>query len=396
MNVLYLASWFPYPPDNGSRQRTFYLLRELARKHRVTLFALYDSDQNPADAEFLKPMCTRVLTRPRRVFRPTRLRAIPAFFSARPRSIVDTYDAELATRLAREIQNETFDVILAGQLSMAVYAAELNHHAKVFDEVEVGLYVDKYVQSFGLTRWRNALTWQKLARYLKQLTARFDELTVVSAMERDHLNTLGIEAKRLSIVPNGVECAYETTEPVAPKPFTLVYNGALTYSANLDAMRYFVRDILPQIRAVEPRARLEITGRAPQVAQNELSDDNAVSFTGYVADVRPVVRAAAVCVVPLRQGGGTRLKILEAMALGTPVVSTAKGIEGLNVRDGEHLLVANTPDEFARATLLLLQDDELRMRLSANARVRVCAEYDWRVIGEMMERVLRRAVEDSK
>ena len=395
MNVLYLASWFPYPPDNGSRQRTYYLLQGLARHHRVTLFALYDSDQAPEHAQELNSMCARVLSHPRRIFQPTRLRALSAFFSAQPRSIVDTYDAELAARIARQVESDAYDVIVAGELSMAVYAAALQHPAKIFDDVEVGLYAHKFESSRGVTRARNALTWYKLARYLKQLTQQYDAVTVVSASERSHLEKLGILSDKITIVANGVDCAYESAQNFSPKPFTLIYNGALTYSVNLDAMRYFVREILPQIRAVEPRVRLEITGRADQVAQNELSEDNVVSFTGYVQDVRPFVQAAAVCVVPLQHGGGTRLKILEAMALGTPVVATAKGAEGLDVRHGEHLLIADSADEFARATLLILRDGELRARLVRNARARVCAEYDWRAIQERMALVLHRVLEES-
>ncbi len=362
----------------------------------MTLFALYDADQNPDEANVLKEMCARVLTQPRRTFQPTRLRAVSAFFSPRPRSIVDTYDEELARRIESEVKRESYDAILAGQLSMAVYAGRLHHRVKIFDEVEVGLYVDKIASAAGPARWRNALTWAKLARYLANLTARFEALTVVSEAERAHLERLGIAREKITIVSNGVDCAYQAVASIAPKPFTLIFNGAVTYSANFDGMRFFVREILPHIRKQEPRVRLEITGQAPQVAQNELSEDNVVSFTGYVPDVRPYVRAAAVCVVPLRQGGGTRLKILEAMALGTPVVATRKGAEGLDVRHGEHLLIADSADEFAQATLLILRDEELRARLVRNARARVCAEYDWRAIQERMERVLHSALEESK
>jgi glycosyltransferase involved in cell wall biosynthesis len=161
-------------------------------------------------------------------------------------------------------------------------------------------------------------------------------------------------------------------------------------------MRYFCGEILPRIRAVEPRVRLRITGQAPQVAQKELSADNAVLFTGYVDDVRPLVRASAVCVVPLRLGGGTRLKILEAMALGTAVVSTTKGAEGLNVTNERHLLLADTPREFAEATLRLLNDAELRARLSRAARDRVSREYDWHKIQVSFDETVERAVSRSR
>jgi len=133
---------------------------------------------------------------------------------------------------------------------------------------------------------------------------------------------------------------------------------------------------------------LRITGRADQVAQKELSADNIVLFTGYVPDVKPLVKTSALCIVPLRQGGGTRLKILEAMALHTPVVATSKGAEGLQVRHREHLLIADTPRAFADAILELLQNPSLRATLTANAYAQARRVYDWTVIGEQLDRVV--------
>lgn len=389
MNILFLSSWFPYPPDNGSRQRAFRLLKGFAREHRVTLIGLTDAEQK-ADPGALREYCERVTALPRRVFQPNRATALAALFSPQPRSIADTYDARVRDAITHALARETYDVLVAGELSMAVYAAPVKHPAKIFDDVEVGIFADAYEKASGRARWRAALTWFKFARYLRQLTENFRALTVVSRLEKKRAMALGIPGDHLHLVPNGVDCSDGPDTGTRRAPFTLVYNGALTYQANYDAMRYFVREILPLVRAQEPRVRLEITGRAPQFAINELSQDNLVTFTGYVDDVRAVVRSAAACVAPLRQGGGTRLKILEAMALGTPVISTAKGAEGLDLRDGEHLLLADTPDAFAQATLRVLQDSRLRERLSTAARKQVCAEYDWHVIQAQMEAVVQR------
>ena len=384
--VLFLSSWFPYPPDNGSRTRAYHLLRALAAEHQVSLVALTDENHIPAHVEAIRPFVHEIQTYPRPRYQPRRARALAAFLSNRPRYLVDTFDPALAKLIQHTASSQPFDLIFAGQLSLAVYAARVAHPFKVFDEVETGMFADH--RSGGIARVRHDLTWWKYARFLRSLAAHFRALTVVSMQEKRTLQEISIPADKIYLIPNGVDCENRLAPNESFAPNTLIYPGAVTYSANLDAMRYFVREILPHVRAVEPRVRLHITGHAEQVAINELSVDNAVSFTGYVKDIRPYIRASAICIVPLRVGGGTRLKILEAMMLGTPVVSTSKGAEGLDVRDGEHLLLADTPIEFADATLRLFRDVELRQRIACAAQEYVCATYDWKTIGDRLNQVL--------
>jgi glycosyltransferase involved in cell wall biosynthesis len=165
-------------------------------------------------------------------------------------------------------------------------------------------------------------------------------------------------------------------------------------SANYDAMGFFLGDILPLIKKERPEVVLRITGKTAGVPLEQLPNVDDVIFTGYLDDVRPSVAQSWVSVVPLRVGGGTRLKILEAMALGTPVVSTSKGAEGLDVTLGENILIADTPSGFADATLHLLEDHGLRARLSENGRSLVRTRYDWAQIGEEFERLLSDIVKD--
>jgi glycosyltransferase involved in cell wall biosynthesis len=389
LRLLYLSSWFPYPPDNGSRQRTFNLIRHLAQEFELTLVALSDAEQEPLQVEQLEVYCKSILTHPRPTFAPTRLRALAGFFSRRPRSLVDTFDRELQNQIVELLSRDAFDAILVGELSMASYARGLAQAGKILDAAEVSIFADAYRQRVGTAKWRHGLTWVKYARYLRELSKQFCALTVVSQREKEGFERIGVPTSKVRVIPNGVDCCESNSSFTTRDPFALIYNGAVTYSANLDAMRYFVKEILPRIVEQEPRAHVRITGRADQVAINELSVHNAVSFTGYVPDARPLVQSSAVCVVPLRTGGGTRLKILEALALGTPVVATSKGAEGLNVRDGEHLLIADDPRAFADAVIRLLQDQPLRGRLTQAARTRVCAEYDWSQIADQLGQVIQ-------
>lgn len=388
LNILFLASWYPYPPDNGGRQRTYHLVQGLARQHDVTLIGLHDSDQSPELPNELNDACRRVITLPRRAYIRGSRRALAALFSPQPRFLADTFDEQMQQTVRQEFSGGKFDAIVASELSMAVYAAALPHRAKIFDGVEIGIFQDAFLQAPWPARGRHALTWYKFARYLSKLASTFEALTVPSQREWERVTSTGVNGERVFVVPNGVDCRTPPL-PVRVEPYTLIYNGALSYNANLDAVRYFRSEILPLIRVAEPRVQLKITGRANQVAQNELSEDNVVLFTGYVSDIRAVVQSSAVCIVPLRLGGGTRLKILEAMACGVPVVATSKGAEGLGLQHNVHLLVADTPRAFAKETVALLRDRELRHRLTCAARERVCAEFDWTKVQARFERVLQ-------
>jgi len=168
----------------------------------------------------------------------------------------------------------------------------------------------------------------------------------------------------------------------------------LTYSANYDAMRFFLDEIWHRIKSVEPSTRLQITGRTDGVDLSGLALGDGAGLTGYLPDISPAVAGAWACVVPLRIGGGTRLKVLEAMALGTPVIATRKGAEGLDVTAEENILIADDPAEFATQTIRLLRDPALRKRLAGNARRLVETKYTWHAIGEQFNDLVESVVQN--
>ena len=192
----------------------------------------------------------------------------------------------------------------------------------------------------------------------------------------------------LAIVPNGVDLEVNSGDFGAPRPDTLIYSGALTYDANFDAMAFFLRDVFPLIRARRPNVHLRITGGYQGVPIEQLPLGTGVELTGYLDNIQLAVAQSWLCVVPLRVGAGTRLKILEAMALGTPVVSTSKGAEGLEVTHGEDILIADEPEEFANGVVRLLEDRDLRARLSINGRRLVEETYSWERCSGRLERLL--------
>jgi polysaccharide biosynthesis protein PslH len=192
-------------------------------------------------------------------------------------------------------------------------------------------------------------------------------------------------------VPTGVDTAYFARAATAPRPHHLVFTGSMDWLPNEDGMLYFVREILPLIRHEEPSATLSIVGRAPTPAVTRLGAEYGIEVTGRVGDVRPHMAAGSVYVVPLRIGGGTRLKIFEAMAMGLPVVSTTVGAEGLPVAPGVHVLVADDAAGFAAAVVGLLRDFAERTRIGEAGRQLVAERYDWSAVFGHLEQALEAA-----
>ena len=234
--------------------------------------------------------------------------------------------------------------------------------------------------------------YRRMLRYERKTLARFEGVLAVSDADRQTFAALYPEAIRqpAHVVPTGVDTDYFAPAPGAPAPPTLVFTGSMDWLPNEDAMQYFCRDILPLIRAEEPDVRLSIVGRAPTPAVKRLAEAEGILVTGRVDDVRPYMRDAMVYVVPLRIGGGTRLKIFEAMSMGKAVVSTTVGAEGLPVMDGRHVMLADEPTSFARAVVRLLRDTDARARLESAARALVLEQYDWSAVAGSLESALLR------
>lgn len=376
MRILFLSAWFPHPPSNGSRLRVNALLRALAPHHEVTLLSFADAPDVDPTAPQLAALCHSVQVLPRPVFDPTAWRSRLAFLHPWPRSLVATHSPAMADAVRRAAP--AADVVIASQLACAAYAPCFAGAPALFEEVELGAVHGQLDQTAGPRRWRIRLMWAKHDRYLRRLLARFRACTVVSEVERRRLAAVLGTAASVHVVPNAVTVAEYQAIGASPEPDTLIFTGSLRYRPNYDAMRWFIAAAWPAVLRAHPAARLIITG-----AHDELPLPAAahVLRTGFVDDVRARIASAWLSIAPIFTGGGTRLKILEAMAAGTPVVATSKGAEGLDVRPGEHLLIADDPAAFAAHVVALLSDPALRARLSRAARALVETHYDWRLLG---------------
>ena len=396
MKILFLSTWFPYPLDTGSRIRVHHLLRALGRSHQVTLVAMH-SAEGSKDRSFsiLESDHIEIYPVPIDAYRYVSAPQVLKFASPIP---VAFWPSRLMRQTVAKVAGlGQWDAVVAFQSPAALYAPQLPGVPRILD-VDTSLSYQMYERHIShdrpVAQLRTWVSWQKAHQYETRLFRSFQLCTVVSPAEVDYITGMvSTSSGHVEIVPNGVDCQYNRLGLVQPVPNTLVFNGTLTYSANYDAMQYFLAEIYPLLQQQEPDVSLTITGSTSGVDLVGLRLDEGVHLSGYVDDVRPLVAGARVCVVPLRQGGGTRLKILEAMALGTPVVATSKGAEGLDIVDGEHILLADDSVEFADRTLQLLRDPVLRQRLATNARRLVEQHYDWAPISQRFVDLVEDVVE---
>ncbi len=376
MHILFLSSWFPYPANNGSKIRVYNLLRGLAQRHEITLVSFTDRPGEPVPPQ-LKALCRQVYTVPEKPYNPTSLQALLGLFQPKPRVLVDRYEPRMAEIIRRELASGRCDLVIASQWYTASYLEGMQNVPAIFEEMEAGVFDEGPARLNPLQRLRRALMIAKFRTYFRRLIPQFAACTVVSEVEREKVRSLVPHYPGLEVIPNavGVDDYRDVRED--PQPGQLIFTGSFTYAPNYDAMLWFVQDILPRVRAEFPQASLTITGDHTGMPFPQVEN---VRLAGFVDDVRPLIASSWASIVPIRVGGGTRLKILEAMALRTPVITTTKGAEGLDVRAEEHLLVADSPEDFAKAVIRLLSDPALRARLAASGYELVKRKYDWKVV----------------
>ena len=395
MRVLFLSQIVPYPPHGGVLQRGYNLLRELGRRTTVDLFAFVHPDTLPTEAARAESMaamrqfCERVEYFPlwakaSQVHRAAALLASAC--SQRPFSSIAHQSAAFRQRVSEAMSSGKYDILHVDTIALSQFAggrnglpAVLTHHNIESSLMDRRARVETRPLAKSFLR-REAL---KLAEYERSASAAYDVNILVSGVDEQALRDR-VPDVHTAVVPNGVDVEYFTPAP-APQSRTLIYTGGMNMFANRDAVMHFVGDIWPLIKASAPDARFVAVGQdPPKELVSIAARDPHITVTGYVDDIRPFVRQSAVYVVPLRVGGGTRLKVLDAMAMGMPLVSTTIGCEGLDVTPGEHLVVADTPASFAAATLALLADPGHRAELGRAARALVERRYAWPVIGQQL------------
>jgi glycosyltransferase involved in cell wall biosynthesis len=383
MRILWAKIGGLWPLNTGGRLRSFHIVSELSRRHRVSVLTTHNPADDPRALSAALPGCERVLSVPHAAAK----RGSPGFAAALARSWLSPLPVDLWKTRVPALRDEVSRRIAAGEIDLCVadflFAAP---NVPFGGPVPVVLFAHNveyriWQRLCDAERriWRRALLeveWRKVRRYESRACARARVTIAVSEADRTLLASLA-PAARVESIPTGVDTTYFAPSSVPERPGYLVFTGSMDWYPNEDAVLYFLDAILPSIRREMPDVVLTIAGRNPSARLRAAGERAGARVTGTVEDVRPYVAEAAVYVVPLRVGGGTRLKIFEALAMGKTVVSTSVGAEGLPLTSGEHFLRADDPEDFAGVVVRLLREPDLRRQLGLAGRRLVEARYSW-------------------
>lgn len=390
--LLFLCQTLPYPPDGGVNIRTYHILRLLSRSFDVTALCFFRVRERPG------PEAVAASVAALQEFAEVHAFPIPQehhrgrllwdHFRSLVRRRAYTYyvyeSKAYRRRLLDVLGSKRFDLVHMDSLDLAGYLPLLDGIpvACVHHNVESLLLRRRAgAERAAWRRWYVGLQAELVERKERRWSGELALNVTVSEVDRAMLARL-VPGARFAVVPNGVDT--NAFRPVRGRDDGVVCVGGIGMLANRDGLDHLCEDILPLLRPTVGPVAVRWVGRASEQDRRDYRKRFGVELTGYVDDVRPYVRDAACYVVPLRVGGGTRVKILDAWAMGKAVVSTSIGCEGLDARDGENILIRDTPAEFARAVQAVLSDADLRARLGAAARRIAEREYSWEVIGERM------------
>lgn len=393
MRILFIAPQVPWPLNVGSKIRTHNLLKCYADIGDVTLVCFAGDRSEEESVRDLEEYCHRIYCFPFMATNlvPGKLRALVEALYLQPRAVRSFSSVKLAAQIASLVASERFDIVHIERLFMAKNADAVLNSRSQSDRPILVLDIDdleseKMSRLVALDRWCSLrkylglLEFLKLKVYERQILQRFDCVLVCS--EKDGLCLgRGYQLPRVEVFSNGADiddCVLPTE--ARDDGQTLVFLGAMNYQPNEDAALYFIESILPLIRERLPGVRLIVAGKSPSLRLRTLHNGHDLLVTGYVEEKRQLFSLCTVFIVPLRIGGGTRLKILEAMAFGKPVVSTTIGCEGINTIPGENILVADSPQDFTAACLGLLADETRRLALGRAGRELVERSYRWEAI----------------
>jgi glycosyltransferase involved in cell wall biosynthesis len=395
MNILFLSTRSPYPLISGHSLRTYHILKGASQNHDVTFVTFVQLPEHELKKEnlnHLRSFCKAVYPFEIPADMSKIIFAKMLFlnlFSSLP-FVAQKYDAPLMREKIREIiQKEHIDLVHVDLLPLTAYINEFESLPKIL--------VNHNVESVRLYRWFRTepnpakkaylgIQWLKLRSFERSAMNRFDGCVVVSEIDRELLIKMGVKSK-LFVVPNGTNTKFFKPNNGKVVENSVLWIGHMDVHTNKDAVLYFWKDIYPILQRKYPEVKMTFVGTAPpkEISAAARTDGN-VRVTGFVDDIRPYIDEAAVMVVPIRIGSGTRLKILDAMAMRKAIVSTSVGCEGLNVNDGKDIVIADDPENFAVKTIELLKSADKRVNLEKNA-LELAKTYDWDLITQRQEAV---------
>lgn len=389
MKILWIKTELLHPVDKGGKIRTYEMLKQLKRDHHVTYLTLDDGMASPngsnAAREKAEEYCHELVTIPHQ----TRAKFSVGFyvelfqnlFSRLPYAVKKYESAEMRQEILRLVEQKKPDVVVCDFLTPSVNVPENLGCATVLFQhnVEAMIWKRHYQTQTNLFKRLYLYgQWRKMFAFERQECHRYDHVIAVSREDNEMMRR-DYRLESVTDVPTGVDTDFFHPQSDAkPEPASLVFTGSMDWIPNVDAINWFCGEILPLVRAKVPNVKLTVVGRKPGRELLELSQrDSSVIVTGRVDDVRPYMEKAAAYIVPIRIGGGTRLKIYEALAMEMPMVSTTVGAEGLPVNHGEELLIADTPISFSDAIVRILTDQPFASQLGSRAAKTVREKFGW-------------------
>jgi sugar transferase (PEP-CTERM/EpsH1 system associated) len=391
MRILFITPYLP----SLIRVRPYNLIKYLAEQgHEITLLALTPPGEDESGLEALRGWCRAVKTvsLPRWRTLWNGLTAIP---SPTPFQAAYSRSPEMTALIGETVRHTNFDAAHIEHLRGAELGRALNGMPVVFDSVDSISLLFEQVQKIGPTLKSRLLAGLDLARtrrYEGQLLQHFQRVLITSPRDKAALVKLApakTDTERLVVLPNGVDLNYFTPIDVAREPDTVIFTGKMSYHANVAAALDLATRIMPQVWLSQPQARLVLAGKDPSPELLALTADSRVSVTGTVPDLRPYLARAAVAVSPIRYGVGIQNKVLEAMAMGTPVVSTPQAVSALQINAGQEALIGDTPQALAAAITRLLTESKLRAQVGRAGRQYVETHHDWRAVAGKLANVYR-------
>lgn len=388
MRLLFLSITVPFPATDGGRLRVLNLLKQVAQRNQVSFIALETQPTDREGIEYLRSLGIEAHLVPHASRLPlANLRSGSQAVLKRKPLTVARYDVPAFRRMFHSLlKTSRFDLIHYEMLHTGQYHLETNTKS-LLSLQNVDSHIWRRLREQTSNPLRKCVFWTQecaFRQFERTINTRFDLVACASEVDRELMEGIcpGISA---DVIPNGVDTELYQPSHEVEEETALIYTGSMDWFPNEDAAVYFIDEILPAIHIKRPNLKFYVVGQFPSERLKRYGNRPGVVVTGRVDDVKPYIVRATVYVVPLRIGGGTRLKILEALAMGKAVLSTSIGAEGLNLTAGDEIMIADEPTKFADTVVQLMENNSLRRKLGGNGRRRVEAEYDWRRIGEKLQ-----------
>lgn len=409
MRILWLSHLIPYPPKGGVLQRAYNLIKEVSQHHEVSLLAfnqrsligpLFNGnvDKGVAEAhEALAKLCSSVefFEIPNEVnFGGKSLLAAKSMVSSRPYTIKWLESNAVYNRIRNKTQKERFDLVHIDTISLDIFRDAVGEVPCVLDHHNIESHMLKRRVAHEKSALKSLYFWQegaRLERYERAVCPKYRGHITCSNVDAERLLNL-TPSSSIEVIPNGVDTSFFKPEGHEQVPDRIVFVGTMNWYPNIEAVRFIVDQILPELRRLDRRVSLHVIGANPPPEIQQLSRYDEVEVLGFVDDVRPFIEQAAVYVCPITDGGGTKLKILDALSMKKAVVANPIASEGINVTNGKDIIFAESPADYAREIIKLLDDPRRREDLGNAARALVEQEYDYKAIGEKLSRYYKQVV----